>query len=81
MLSRILNTITICFVLVLFLYFYTITKKVEKVENQDTAMDVFKSLINGDRLNEILHEPVPKLNAAPYTKAEGYNTSVLYMLT
>lgn len=65
MFSVALNIITIILVAIFGLYLYTISKKTPEIQ-QDTPTDVFQELINGDRINEILNEPVPRLMAGPY---------------
>lgn len=62
------------------MYIYVGTKKIQS-EGTYTATEIFKELIQGDRFNEILREPVPKLMSEPFRMVEGYENPVKYMVT
>lgn len=51
---------------------YLNTTKMGYIEEDTTATDVYKELIKGDRLNEILLEPNSDLMKNSYNEVDGY---------
>lgn len=72
---------------IFFVFLYLYFKKPEYYDDQEpeeTAMSVFKTLIEGDRLNEILNEPVPKLMSGSFGIVDAYENekrNIVYAVT
>jgi uncharacterized membrane protein len=77
MFSVILNIITLLIVALVVVTVFAMYKRVPE-DPRASPTDVFNELINGDRLNEILREPVPKLMSGTIGVFEMNDPDVVY---